>query len=180
MKVLRSFLCFVFWLIILAEGLWLVAGCLGATCPELAEILADPMRRSAIGGALVMLVVVYWLAAAPNRREDKAISYESEGGKVSVSVKAINALLSRLGEEFAAVVSMRANVNPSDKSVRLDLAVKNGSKVHELSQALQERVRESMQNSLGIAEMGQIRVFVREITPPDDASPKDLDDQVEW
>ncbi len=180
MKILRLFLGFVFRLIILAVGLWLIAGYFGAQCPELAEMLADPARRAAFGGAMVLLVVIYWLASLPRGKEEKAVSYECENGKVSVSVKAINSLLSRLAGEFAAIVSLRASVNPRDKSVRLDLTVKSGARVLELSQALQERVRESMRQNLGITEIGSIRVFVREIAPADDSGQKNSEDHNEW
>ncbi len=180
MRILHGLLGFVFWIIILALGTWLVAGCMNWDYPVVNALLADRTYRMASGVALVLMVVVYWLSSVPVAKEDRVVSYEGEGGRVSVSVSAINSLLSRLAEEFAAIVSLRASVNAKDKSVRLDMAVKSGAKLQELSQALQQRVRESMQDSLGISDVGSVRVFVREIVLAENVSAKDKDTQGDW
>jgi len=180
MKILHGFLGFIFWLVVLAAGLWMVAGRFGFDCAVADAILGDPRQRPIIGAALILLVVIYWISAVPRSKEERAVSYEHEGGRVSVSIKAVNALLSRLEDEFAAIENLRASVNPRDKSVRLDMAVKSGAKIQELSQALQQRVSESLQDNLGISDVGAIRVFVREIMPPENASTKDREDHGEW
>ncbi len=180
MKVLHGFLSFLFWVIVLVIGAWLIAGCLNFECGLVTSLLADRSMRMVAGVVLVLLVIVYWLSCIPGAKKERSVSYESEGGRVSVSVSAINSLLSRLGDEFAGVVSLRAAVSSKDKSVQLDMAVKSGAKLQELSQAIQQRVRESMQDSLGIAEMGAIRVFVREIVLPENASGKDKEQHGDW
>ncbi len=180
MKVLHGFLGFLFWVIILVLAGWLIAGSLNFECDIATSLLADHSMRMVAGVVLALLVIVYWLSSIPGAKADRSVSYESEGGRVSVSVGAINSLLSRLGDEFAGIVSLRAAVNSKDKSVQLDMAVKSGAKLQELSQALQQRVRESMQDSLGIAEMGAIRVFVREIVLPENATAKDKELHGDW
>lgn len=180
MKILHGFIGFVFWIIILALGGLLVGSCSVMGCAVPTWLLNDPMERIVVGGALILLVVVYGLSAIPVRKEERFVSYECEGGEVSVSIRAINSLLSKLAEEFAGIVSLRAAVCPRDKSVRLDMAVKSGTKVQELSQALQQRVRESMQDSLGISDVGAVRVFVREIVLPEDSSARDREDPGDW
>lgn len=180
MKILHGFIGFVFWLIILALGGLLVANCFDMACDVPGWLLNDRAERLVVGGALVLLAVVYGVSAIPARKDERFVSYECDGGKVSVSVKAINSLLSKLAEEFAGIVSLRAAVYPGDKSVQLDMAVKSGAKIQELSQALQQRVRERMQDSLGISDVGAVRVFVREIVLPEDSPGKDREDQGEW
>jgi uncharacterized alkaline shock family protein YloU len=177
---LHGFLGFLFWVIVLLLGAWLVAGCLDFECGLISSLLADRSMRMVAGVVLVLLVIVYWISSIPGAKADRSVSYESEGGRVSVSVTAINSLLSRLADEFAGIVSLRASVSPKDKSVQLDMAVKSGAKLQELSQAIQQRVRESMQDSLGITDMGAIRVYVREIVLPESAPGKDRDAQGDW
>jgi uncharacterized alkaline shock family protein YloU len=180
MKALNRFLGFVLWVIVLAIGVWLMAGCLGYELQEISAALAEKSARMLFGVILVLLVVVYWISFIPVSKEERAVSYEGEGGKVSVSVSAINSLLSRLAEEFAAIVSLKAAVNPKDKSVQMDVVVKSGAKLQELSQALQQKARENMEGSLGISDVGSIRVFVREIVMPDSSEAKDKDSHGDW
>ncbi|MFC1461019.1 alkaline shock response membrane anchor protein AmaP [Verrucomicrobiota bacterium] len=180
MKILHGFIGFVFWLIILAWAALLVSSWWGLESPVARSLLDNPMDQLFLGAFLILLVLLYALSAIPVRKEERFVSYECDGGLVSVSVKAINSMLSKLGDEFAGIISLRASVATRDKSVRLDMTVKSGAKVQELSQALQQRVRESMQDSLGIAEVGMVRVFVQEIILADDSSVKDRDEQGEW
>lgn len=180
MKILHGFLSFVFWLIILSLGLWMVADCFGLACPIADRLLEGRTERLVVGGALVVLVVIYWLSAIPVRRKERSISYECEGCMVSVSVRAINSLLSRLEEEFAAIESLRADVSTRDRSVTLDITVKSGTQLQELSQALQQRVRESMENTLGISDVGAVKVLVKEIAASEDPASKNRENNGEW
>jgi len=180
MRLLHGFIGFLFWLMSLALGAVLVVSLWGLHFPVVHYLINNPIDRFIIGAALIVLVIVYVLSAIPARRHERYISYDTATGKVSVSVKAINDLLARLADEFAGIVSLNANMRPSDKSVRLDMSVKSGTKIQELSEAIQQRVRESIEDSLGISGISSVKVVVQEIVLPNNSAPGAQSNGTEW
>ena len=108
---------------------------------------------------------------------------ESEGGAISISVKAINDFLAKLADEFAGIIRLRADVAASRDGrveVRLDVSVKAGTKVQQLSQVLQQRVRESMRDNLGIAEIHAVKVNVSSIVTVEKPASGRTTDRADW
>lgn len=180
MRLLHGFVGFLFWVMSLALGGLLVVSLWGVHYPVIDFLVNNPTDRFIIGAVLLLLVVLYALSAIPARRAERFISYNTEGGPVSVSIKAINDLLAKLADEFAGIVNLRANIASRDKSVRLDMAVKSGTKIQELSQAIQQRVRESIEDSLGISDISSVKVFVQEIVVPESPIVNEQGEQSEW
>lgn len=128
-------------------------------------------------GALYILVGVGWLATSSVfRRSDSYVLLDGAGGAVRVSVSAISELLSRIGSNIPAVVNIRPVVSAHRDKLRVDLQcrVRVGTEVPALSRALQDRVQETLQRAIGIAEIEAIRVTVRGIVgDPAAGSPPD-------
>ena len=136
----------------------------------------------ALGGiVLLALVAVYLLTGI--RREpagDQYLSFNNNGATVSILLRAVNEFISRIGDEFAAIVSLKPSVRPRGSSieVELDLRVKAGTQIPELSQLLEERVRESVRQNLGLSDIKRIRVNVKDIvgeSPKVDDIPEPLE-----
>jgi len=117
------------------------------------------------GGGVLGLGLIFALLELRGRRREQFLSFDNEGGTVSISTDAIADYILKLASEFPSVVRMQPRVAPRRRSVdiRVDLRVRAGSQIHEVCQLLQQRVRESMVNGLGIAEVRKIEVNVREI-----------------
>ena len=117
------------------------------------------------GVVVLLLTVIFLLSGFRRRGPDQFISFEGEGGTVCISMKAVKGFLSRIGDEFAAVLSLEPTICSTSGSmqVELDLRVKSGTQIPELCRLLQERVREKIRENLGITEIKNVKINVREI-----------------
>jgi uncharacterized alkaline shock family protein YloU len=124
-------------------------------------------RAAAIwtGAGLLVVGLCFAMTGFRRRRREKFLSFDSEGGTVSISTEAISEYISRLAGEFPAIVRMKPRVRPARKAIDIiiELKVKAGTQVHEVCDLLHQRVRESVTNGLGISEIRRIEVSVREI-----------------
>ncbi len=181
MKILHSIISMLFWVTLLVLGILLITSFWGVQS-FVTEFLANnhATDRMIIGAMLILLVLIYALSVGPSHKAERFVSYDNDGGMVNISVKAANHFLSNLANEFAGVVSLRASVAPKEKAIRLHMNVKAGVKIQELSQAIQQRVREAMSDTLGIPDVRSVQVFIREIVMPDETSSREQDAQTEW
>lgn len=123
-------------------------------------------------GVVFFVYVLYLLTGIrPKVRGEQFLTFANDGGAVSISLRAVREFLARLGEEYAAIVHLQPQVRARGDAidVEFDVRVRAGTQIPELCQMLQERVRQSLRENLGLAEVRNIRVNVREIvgeTPP--------------
>lgn len=180
MKFLHGLIGFALSLAILALGWVLVANVVGLPNAYW-RIFWNVLQQSnpwqfALGVSLVTLAILYWLSGLPIVGREQFLSFPGEGGTISISVNAINAFLLKLKTEFAGIVDLRADVSASHRGaieVRLEMTVKAGTHIQQLSQALQQRVRESMRESLGIEDIAEVKVNVTDIvTVDEDVEPR--------
>ena len=134
------------------------------------SLKASPSYGIGWGTALMLMVLLYLLTFGRPASRKRYISFESESGSVSISVNAVRDFVRKVGDEFGAVISLDPKIYPGKNSVSMDLNVKiqTGSKLPELSEMLQGRVRESIRDGLGIVEVRDVQVKVQEIVgvPP--------------
>jgi len=167
---------------LLILGILLLANVVAVHTPLGDFLINDKLGQFLTGISAVFLVLLYWLTAIPVK-EERFLTFENEGGTISISVKAINDFLAKLADEFAGVIRLRPDVNASRDGrveVRLDVSVKAGTKVQQLSQVLQQRVRESMRDNLGIAEIHAVKVNVSDIVAGDEPAPGRPADRPDW
>ena len=79
--------------------------------------------------------------------------------------KAIQDFIERVGKEFAAVKSIDSELIRDKNALDIAISVRviSGNKIPELSQVLQQRIRESVRESLGLDEIRNITIKVQEI-----------------
>lgn len=182
MKILHGLIKSVLSVGLLIFGLLLLANVVALHTPVGDFLVNDKFGQFLVGISSVFLVLLYWLTGIPVK-EDRFLTFENEGGAISISVVAINDFLSKLADEFAGVIRLRADVAASHDGrveVRLDVSVKAGTKVQQLSQVLQQRVRESMRDNLGIAEIHAVKVNVSAIVAADQPVPGRPADRADW
>ncbi len=166
MKILHGIIGFVMSLGALAMGWVLVAGVFGIHYAYGDILLNSRTWQLALGVSLITMVLLFWLSGLTISKREQFLSFDSDGGMVSISVNAVNAVLAKLKSEFAGIETLRADVSASRNGaveVRLDMAVRAGIHIQQLSQALQQRVRDHMRESLGIAEVTSVKVNVQDI-----------------
>jgi len=142
---------------------------------EFRDFILDSMQNSPVYGVglgmvLILIVLVYLGTFGASRPKSRFISFDSENGSVSISVNAVRDFVRKIGDEFGAVVSMDPRIRPEKDLISIDLNVEiqTGTRIPELSQMLQDRVRESIRDGLGIVEVREIKVKVQKIVgaPP--------------
>jgi uncharacterized alkaline shock family protein YloU len=153
-------------LLLLAIGGGLIYGSL--VNPEVGETirawLGMPWVGAALGAVMVLSVVLRWVGGL-GRKKDAFIDFHSDDGSVGISTKAICDFIERIGKEFSAIKSIDSKLTGTKGAVDILLMVKvlSGNKIPELSHVLQQRVRESVRESLGLEEIRNITIKVQEI-----------------
>jgi len=166
MKFFHGLMKFVVSISLLALGMFLLADVFGVQSRIGHLVLNDAIGKFVMGTALILMVILYWLTALSTGGKEQFLSFETEGGSVNIRIKAVNDFLKRLADEFADILNLRADIAAARDGrieVQLDIDVKSGTKVQQLSQVLQQRVRECMREGLGIAEVASVKVNVNEI-----------------
>ena len=157
----------IIWLLFSAMGVALVH----ANIPGVTRNAFDFMpplqswKAAGLGGLIILISMLYLVTFSPRRAKMRYISYDSGEGSVSVSDNAVREYISKLSGEFSNVVSIDPKIKSERDGLSIDLHVElvAGSRIPELSQALQSRVRETLRNGLGIADIKEVKVRVQEI-----------------
>jgi uncharacterized alkaline shock family protein YloU len=157
---------FITTVLLLAIGAGLIYG--SAFEPEVGQQIAEALKTPAVSGGLglilILSVLLRWIGSC--RKEKSAfIDFDSDDGNVGISTNAICDFIERIGKEFAAVKSIESKLVKGKGSLDIALSVKvmSGNKIPELSHVLQQRVRESVRESLGLDEIRNITIKVQEI-----------------
>ena len=150
---------------LLIGGTLIYGSFFNATIGEhIAAALKTPIIFGALGFVLIVSVAFRWLGGCGGKKES-FIDFQSEDGSVGISTKAIQDFIERVGKEFAAVKSIKSQLKQEKGGLDIAMNVKvlAGNKIPELSQMLQQRVRESVRESLGLEEVRNITIKVQEI-----------------
>jgi uncharacterized alkaline shock family protein YloU len=180
MKLVHVLLGFLIYFLV-AAGCYVVYGAVGQDVfwEKLFMFLYE-QQLVAVGGlvASFLLLVAFALTASRQQGPVEFISYEGEGGAVSISVKAVKDFVEKIGGEFAAVLSAHPALRVCRGGIEIDLDVRvqAGTHLPELCRLLQDRVRDSVRDHLGLSDVRAVRVNVREIVgtaPREDDLEKD-------
>ena len=168
MKLVHCLLGFLIFFLV-AAGIFVLYGIVGwdVAWAGLVLFLYEEYLVS-IGGAVAsfLILMLFKLTQSRPKRDAEFISYASKGGRVSLSVKAVKDFIQKIGEEFAAILAMYPSLrvrSGGGVEIDLDVRVQAGTHIPELCRLLQERVKESARDSLGLADIRSVKVNVREI-----------------
>ncbi len=157
----------VIWFLLATLGVALIHANIPGVTKSLFDILPplQSFKMTCGGGAIILLSMLYLITFGPRRQKARYISFDSGNGAVSISVSAVRDFIRKLGDEFGAVVGIDPKIRAEKDAISVDLDVKvqTGVRIPEFSQALQNRVREGMQDSLGIIEVKEVKVRIQEI-----------------
>ncbi|HBO87771.1 MAG TPA: alkaline shock response membrane anchor protein AmaP [Verrucomicrobia bacterium] len=126
--------------------------------------LQAPLTSAFVGALMVLSVLLRWIGGLGSKA-DGFINFESDGGSVGISVRAIRDFVERTAKEFSAVKNVDSTLLSRQKKLEITLRVKvqAGNPIPEFSQVMQQRIRESMSDSLGIDQIGRITIHISEI-----------------
>ena len=128
--------------------------------------LGENRNGALAAGLLVFLLVLLYSYTGTHRAEyERYISFEGEGGSVRISRHAVRDFLVGLAAEFSTIEKLdpEFTMRRENMDVELNVTVRPGCHIPELSRMLQERVRTTLRVSLGITQVGKVDVLVQEI-----------------
>jgi uncharacterized alkaline shock family protein YloU len=134
---------------------------------EYVEIKIEVVRLAVIlsGIALSCLGLLFIVTGITKRRSGKFLSFDNEGGTVSISTDAIADYVAKLSSEFPSIVRMKPQVIPGRNSIDIvvKVRIKAGPQINEVCELLQQRIKESVGNGLGISQVRRVEVSVGDI-----------------
>ena len=119
---------------------------------------------AAVGGAYAALAAVFAFTMLFKRKDDY-ISFEREGGSVSIKAEVVEDVIRKIAPEFPAIVRMEPRVMTVKDGVEVvvDVRIKASPQIRALCELLQERVREGLQTGLGLTNVLHVEVNVKKI-----------------
>lgn len=124
-------------------------------------------RLYTIYAGLTLFVTGLLFALTGMRRKTRGqfLYFRNDGGTVSISTDAISDYVMKLMEEFPSIMRMKPKVIPEKGRINMivNVQIKAGPQINEICGLLQQRIRESLTDGLGISEIGQIEVSVTDI-----------------
>ena len=166
-------------LIILVNGLSIIfiLGFRSQTVNAMPAFLTAHKLSVMLGGlGLILLFFASILTAHRKTKNIRFLSFDTQGGQVSMSGEAIHTFLQKIGSEFRPSISLDPFVTPRRKGldVETNLTVRSGARVPELSKILQTRIRESMRDDLGFTQIRHVSVKVRQIVGSPQQKPEQI------
>jgi hypothetical protein len=179
MRLLNPIFALVVWLLALAAGAALIAG---AIYPDLFSdvvpgYLQDhAMLRSfravvALAGLILVLIVLSRLLSVASGQEGQGrfISFPSTHGTTRISVGTVQAFLARAGATLPDVKRLETQVTPlegrASPNVEVTAWVYHGRNARELCDRIGQYINDSTKDLLGLEEIGEVNVTLREIEP---------------
>ncbi len=147
-----------------------------------AVILHRHLFRAGIAGMVVVLIGVVWLVNwFDTIYRSKAISFDYPGGRVKISLKAIEEFInSRIITQMAGVRGLKVRTALSSRGLEtiINLQLLAGTNIPEMCGSIQEITKNYLQDVVGVERVASIEVFVSNIivkndgdTPPAAAKP---------
>ncbi len=121
------------------------------------------------GAILVLVLLLAFVIIQPQTR-DEYLSFDGDGGTVSIRLKAMRDYLTGLRNEFAAVLDLkpRIQVVGDQLDIEVDLQIRGDSRIPELCAVLQERIRNGIEEQIGFTGVREVKLNIQDISgsPP--------------
>lgn len=168
MKWLHRLTGLVLLVVLAGSGAWVFVTALqgGASWGAFLDAAREQRIHVLIGGAFVGVgLLVYVLTCRAGKSNVHYLSYETEQGNISISLKALQEFLSHLKSDFPSIISLNPRVTAHDETldVLLEVRIKAGAPIPEVSRMLQERARSLIQEKVGVSDIRDIEVKIEEI-----------------
>ncbi len=131
--------------------------------------MLENQRWSVFGAGILFFLLwllFFWSRYARRGPRERFLAFDTDQGPISISTLAIADFIIRLATEFPSITRISPHVVPRHKmiDVLLNVRVKSGTQVNEMCQLLQQRVRQSLTDEMGIPEVNDIKINVDGIT----------------
>lgn len=170
MKKLGSLICLLYILLTIVLGIVLIisiSGWFGVGVKV--QLIINNQLNSPQGlwtGILLVIIGLLFLKMSfIPRKTNRSISYENPEGDVTVSVKAIEDFVKKVGNEFPQVIEVAPVIIPDRAGVKVRaktvlIACEN---VPQIVESLQQAIKSKMQNILGIENVVSVEVHISKL-----------------
>lgn len=134
------------------------------------------------GLVLVVLGILFLSFRVKAGKVTRKISFDNPEGEVTVSIKAIEDFVKRIGQEFPQVLELSPTVLPSNGGIKVNAKTTliAGNNVPKLAENIQSSIKERMQNTLGIENVTGIEVNVVKLVEKRKESKEDTQQQINY
>jgi len=170
MKSLNSMIAWLYILGTIALGMIIISSALGYSDLSLRlEAIVKEQLSTKIGiwtGAKVFLVgLLFACVRIRNKRKQKSISFDNPEGLVTLSLKAVEDFVKKVGHEYTQVLDMVPTVHSTREGIKVKVRVNlsAGANVPRLTESIQHTIKNRMQNILGIENVNLVEVHVTKL-----------------
>jgi len=122
---------------------------------------------------LALMALVRLMGPSQPRRRKRNITFASSLGEVRVDIDTIERYLSRVGMDVPDVQKIVPHVRTVEDGSRVavdaTVHITLGRNVREVSEQIASHIATQLKSALGVSEVGDINVAVREVQPPETA-----------
>ncbi len=139
---------------------------------KMTQWVSDPSGRLAMGVLALLLGVVFFFflyTRARMARQEPSIAFDNPDGEVSISVRAIEDFVGRIGRDFAEVKSLEPSIVARREGVYIVLKTElwSGTNIPKLTERIQNVIKSQVQNILGIENVQAVTMSVSKIIARD-------------
>ncbi len=170
MKALNNIIAWLYIMVTVILGLVLILSASGGFgFKENVELFVSGQLNSPsgiwTGLILVMLGLLFLAMRLKAGTGPRSISFDNPEGEVTISVKAIEDFVRRIGQEFSQVIEITPTILPVRDGIKIKVktVLTAGSNVPRLSENIQRMIKTRMQNILGIQNVAKIEINVSKI-----------------
>ncbi len=117
------------------------------------------------GIIFVLLGLLFLSIRVKAGKTERSISFDNPEGEVTISVKAIEDFVKRVGQEFSQVIEMTPAIMAARDGIKVKVktSLVAGSNVPRLAESIQHTIKTRMQNILGIENITMVEVNVSKL-----------------
>ncbi|MDP8247746.1 MAG: alkaline shock response membrane anchor protein AmaP [Candidatus Tritonobacter lacicola] len=119
-----------------------------------------------LGAVLVLLALIFIWAQVRCSRKAKCIAFENPGGEVDIAVSAVEDFIRRTGKDFPEVKGIEPIIRGGRRgiSVAVKVVLWSGCSIPNLTERMQEKIKEDVQSFLGI-DVSSVAIIVTKVVP---------------
>lgn len=170
MRVLNNIIALLYILGTIVLGLILILSVSGMYgLKESIELMVNEQLNSPTGiftGCVFVILGLLFLSIHLNvEKAGRTISFDNPEGEVSISVKAIEDFVKRVGQEFSQVIEMVPTIIPVRDGIKVKarIVLVAGANVPRLTESIQHTIKSRMQNILGIENVVGVQINVSKL-----------------
>lgn len=116
---------------------------------------------------MLALNFVFYRFFSVNIHRDKIIAFDNPGGRVSVSLMAMEDLVRRLLFRISEIKDVKPIIKASNKglNIKVKLVLRSEGNIPEIASRVQTQVLKKIQDTIGLDEPVNVSVYVGKIIP---------------